>query len=267
MSTATSSSKFGVALDDEGNRQALLERYLDYPWLTSVHCHVGSQGCSLEMMCAGIRKTVDLAEEINAVSGRQQIELIDIGGGLPVNFESDEIKPTFADYSEELRKRVPELFSGAYRVKTEFGRSIYAKNGFIASRVEYTKSSGGRHIASTHAGAQIATRTVFMPDHWKIRVSVFDANGCIKRGNETIQDIAGPLCFAGDKVASERLLPLIEPGDHVVLQDTGAYYFSNPFYYNALSAPPVYAVKGDDQLDFDVWRRQQSMEDVLAVIG
>ena len=244
MSTATSSSKFGVALDDEGNRQALVKRYRENPWLTSLHCHVGSQGCSLEMMCAGIRKTVDLAEEVNAVSGRRQIELIDIGGGLPVNFEGDEIKPTFADYSAKLRKHVPELFSGEYRVKTEFGRSIYAKNGFIASRVEYTKYSGGRHIAATHAGAQIATRTVFMPDHWKIRVSVFDAKGRIKSGNETVQDIAGPLCFAGDLVASGRTLPLIEAGDYVVLLDTGAYYFSNPFYYNALPAPAVYAVNG-----------------------
>ena len=39
-----------------------------------------------------------------------------------------------------------------------------AKNGFIIARVEYTKVTGGRHIAITHAGAQVATRTVFMPE-------------------------------------------------------------------------------------------------------
>jgi diaminopimelate decarboxylase len=269
MSTATNRSKFGVALEDEGNRDALISAYQENPWLTSLHTHVGSQGCSLGLMTSGIRKIVDLAEEINSLAGDRQVDLIDIGGGLPVNFDSEEVKPAFAEYAAELKQHVPELFSGQYRVKTEFGRTIYAKNGFIATRVEYTKNSGGRQIALTHAGAQVATRTVFMPDHWKIRVSVFDSSGQAKSGEERLQDIAGPLCFAGDVVATERLLPLIEPGDIVVLHDTGAYYFSNPFYYNALPAAAVYGAElsGNDSVELNRWRQQQSMDDMLAVLG
>ena len=269
MSTATRTSKFGFALEDEGNRQAIIDCYTGNRWLTSVHTHVGSQGCSLELMTAGIRKLVDLAEEINAAIGDQQIEVIDIGGGLPVNFDSDEIKPAFTDYASTLQQQIPELFSGKYTVKTEFGRSIFAKNGFIASRIEYTKNSGGRQIAISHAGAQIATRTVFMPDAWKIRLSVYGPSGQARKGEEVAQDIAGPLCFAGDMIGSERMLPLIEPGDYVVLHDTGAYYFSNPFFYNALTAPAVYGVEvfDDDIVNFTVWRRQQTVDDMLAVIG
>ena len=269
MSTATLSSKFGVALDDEGNRQAIIECYRENPWLTTLHTHVGSQGCSLDLMTAGIRKMVDLAEEINSLIGSQQIDLVDIGGGLAVNFDSDEIKPAFIEYADRLRSGVPELFSGKYRVKTEFGRTIFAKSGFIASRIEYTKISGGKRIAASHAGAQIATRTVFMPDHWKIRLSVFDSSGRLKTGPEVEQDVAGPLCFAGDMVGTGRFLPLIEPGDYVVLHDTGAYYFSNPFYYNALPAPTVYAAETgiEDVVSFSVWRRQQTMDEMLAVIG
>ena len=269
MSTATPTSKFGVALEDEGNRNSIIDRYRNSPWLTSLHTHVGSQGCDLDLMVAGIRKTVDLAGEINTAIGKQQVELIDIGGGLPVNFDSDEVTPTFAEYAGVLRAVVPELFSGEYAAKTEFGRTIYAKNGFIATRIEYTKSSGGRRIALSHAGAQIATRTVFMPEHWKIRLSVFDSAGQAKAGPLVEQDVAGPLCFAGDMVATGRMLPLIEPGDYVVLHDTGAYYFSNPFYYNALAAPAVYGVEKNDEssVSFSVWRRAQTLDDMLAVIG
>jgi len=269
MSTATSTSKFGFALEDEGNRKAIIDCYTRHDWLTSLHTHVGSQGCSLQLMTAGIRKMVDLAEEINAAIGNQQIQVIDIGGGLPVNFDSDEIKPGFADYATALQQHVPELFSGKYTVKTEFGRSIFAKSGFITSRIEYTKESGGRRIAISHAGAQIATRTVFMPEAWKIRLSVFGPSGQAKKGEEVSQDIAGPLCFAGDMIGSERMLPLIEPGDYVVLHDTGAYYFSNPFFYNALTAPAVYGAEvfDDDIVNFTVWRRQQTVDDMLAVIG
>jgi len=269
MSTATRSSKFGFALEDEGNRQAIVDCYKGNNWLTSLHTHVGSQGCSLELMTAGVRKMVDLAEEINAATGNQQIAVIDIGGGLPVNFDSNEVKPTFAEYAGALRQRVPELFTGKYTVKTEFGRSIFAKNGFIVSRIEYTKESGGRRIAISHAGAQIATRTVFMPEAWKIRLSVFSPSGQAKSGEEVSQDIAGPLCFAGDMIGTGRMLPLIEPGDYVVLQDTGAYYFSNPFFYNALAAPAVYGAQvfDDDFVNFTVWRRHQTVDDMLAVIG
>lgn len=269
MSTATQTSKFGFALEDAGNRAAIIDAYRNHSWLTSIHTHVGSQGCSMDLMSAGIGKVVDLAEEINAAVGQQQIEVVDIGGGLAVNFDSDEVKPAFSDYAAALSKAVPELFSGKYRVKTEFGRSIIAKSGFIATRIEYTKNSGGRQIAISHAGGQIATRTVFMPDYWKIRLSVADATGKVKSGDEISQDIAGPLCFAGDMIGTDRFMPLIEPGDYVVLHDTGAYYFSNPFYYNALAAPAVYGAQtaGNEQVEFTVWRRQQTVDDMLAVIG
>ena len=269
MSTATQSSKFGVALEDEGNRESIIGCYLDHPWMNSLHTHVGSQGCSLELMSGGVRKVTALAGLINERAGRKQVRTIDIGGGLPVNFASEEITPTFADYAAILREKAPELFSGEYRVKTEFGRSIFAKNGFIASRIEYTKKSGDRHIAISHAGAQVATRTIFMPDHWKIRISALGPDGMEKTGAAVSQDIGGPLCFAGDMAGTDRLLPLIEPGDFVVLHDTGAYYFSNPFYYNALPAPAVYGVElnQDGSAGFDCWRNAQSMDDMLAVIG
>ena len=160
---------------------------------------------------------------------------------------------------------MPALFSGEFKVITEFGRSIMAKNGFIVGRVEYTKLTGGRHIAITHAGAQVATRTVFMPELWPIRVSALDPQGRPKTGPKVPQDVAGPCCFAGDIVASRRLLPLLEPDDWVLLHDTGAYYFSTPFVYNSL---PRIAVHGfatdDDGVRFELLRREESVAEVVA---
>ena len=108
-----------------------------------------------------------------------------------------------------------------------------------------------------------------MPDYWKIRVSAFGADGRKKAGPTVEQDIAGPLCFAGDMIGTGRQLPLIEPGDFVLLHDTGAYYFSNPFIYNAIPAPAVYGVsrKENGLAVLDCWRQQQSLDDMLAAIG
>lgn len=247
MSTATLSSKFGIGLEDGDNRQRIFDAYAARPWLNALHTHVGSQGCPLDLIAAGIAKTFGLAHEINARLGRKQIATLDIGGGLPVNFASDEVTPSFADYVAALRKAVPDLFSGEFRVITEFGRSVLAKAGFILARVEYTKEQGGHPIAITHAGAQVATRTVFMPELWKIRVSALDTQARPKSGPKVVQDVAGPCCFAGDVVAHARALPLLEPGDFVMLHDTAAYYFSTPFVYNSLPAIPVYGISGADE--------------------
>ncbi|MFF4222683.1 diaminopimelate decarboxylase [Streptomyces abikoensis] len=240
LSTATPTSKFGVPLRDEGAREWLVRAYAERPWLTRIHAHVGSQGCPLELMAAGIRAVYELAEEINEHVGARRVRSVDIGGGLPVNFASDDVTPTHAAYARLLAEAVPGLFDGRYRLVTEFGRSLLAKSGMVLARVEYAKSAGGRRIAVTHAGAQVAVRTVFAPEAWPLRVAVYDAWGRPKDGAPESQDVAGPCCFAGDLIATGRPLPRLEAGDHVALLDTGAYYFSNHFAYNTLPRPGVY---------------------------
>src|SRR3954470_10500994 len=121
MSTATATSKFGVALRDAGAEEWVLRAYAERPWLNRLHTHTGSQGVPLELMAAGVRAAYELAERINRAAGRQQVPVRDIGGGLPVNFGSDETTPSFAAYARLLRAEIPGLFDGRYDLVTEFG--------------------------------------------------------------------------------------------------------------------------------------------------
>ncbi|MFD0393677.1 hypothetical protein ACFQ3Z_19695 [Streptomyces nogalater] len=148
-----------------------------------------------------------LAEEINAAAGRRQVDTVDIGGGLPVDPASEETAPTYAQYARLLAARVPGLFDGRYGLVTEFGRSLLARHGAVVARVEYTKHAGGRRIAVTHAGAQVAARTVYAPDAWPLRIAAYDAEGRPKTGPGAVQDIAGPACFAGDLLAEGARCP------------------------------------------------------------
>ncbi|MGW4229416.1 diaminopimelate decarboxylase [Streptomyces sp. NPDC004980] len=270
MSTATAGSKFGVALRDPGAREQIVRAFAERPWLTRLHAHVGSQGCPLELIAEGIAETYRLAEEINGAVGGRQITSLDIGGGLPVNFADDEVRPSFGDYVAALRASVPGLFDGRYDLVTEFGRSLLAKNGFIGARVEYTKEAGGRRVVLTHAGAQIATRTVFMPEAWPLRVGAFDAEGRPRGGPPMAQDVAGPCCFAGDVVAHGRELPELREGDYVVLYDTGAYYFSTHWAYNSLPRAAVYgyaAAPGGSGVRFVPVRDAQSLDSLAEESG
>ncbi|WP_405614753.1 diaminopimelate decarboxylase [Streptomyces sp. NBC_00076] len=269
LSTATATSKFGVALRDEGAREWVVRAYIERPWLSRLHAHTGSQGVPLTLMAEGVAQTYRLAEEINRRIGRPQIDTIDIGGGLPVNFTSDRTTPTYADYARVLKETVPGLFDGRYGLVTEFGRSLLAKHGTVVARVEYTKSAGGRRVAVTHAGVQVATRTVYAPGAWPLRIAGYDGKGRPKEGPEVVQDVAGPACFAGDLLAQGYPLPLLAQGDYAAALDTGAYYFAHHYAYNSLARPGIYgfAPDGAGGTAFSTVREAQSVEEIVAESG
>lgn len=269
LSTATATSKFGVALRDEGAREWVVRAYLDRPWLTRLHAHTGSQGIPLALMAEGVREAYALAEEINERAGRRQVDTLDIGGGLPVNFASEETTPTYAAYARVLSETVPGLFDGRYGLVTEFGRSLLAKHGTVVARVEYAKSAGGRPVAVTHAGVQVATRTVYAPQAWPLRIAAYDGKGLPKTGPDVVQDVAGPACFAGDLLAVGRAMPLLAQGDYAAALDTGAYYFAHHYAYNSLARPAVYgfAGGGDGGVVFAPVRRAQAVEEIVAEAG
>ena len=255
FSTGGHVSKFGIPIEQ---RAEIIAAYQRTPQLNALHVHSGSQGMSFSLQVAAVRAIVDLALEINRVVGRNQVHILDIGGGLSVNFLSDEVSPTFQQYADALREGVPELFaqdSPFSLVVTEFGRAVLAKAGFSMCCVEYTKTSGGRHFAAIHGGADLFVRTVYLPEQWPLRVHLLDAQGRPKapvntvannaresgEGEELFEtDISGPCCFSMDVVAHRRRLPRIEPGDMLLLLDTGAYFHSSFSLYNSRQAPAVY---------------------------
>ncbi|MGW6984945.1 diaminopimelate decarboxylase [Streptomyces sp. NPDC054932] len=269
LSTATSTSKFGVAVRDPGAREWLVRAFLDRPWLTRLHIHSGSQGVPLTLIAQGVRELHALAEEINTAAGRRQVDTLDIGGGLPVNFASDERTPTYAQYVHALREAVPALFDGSYGLVTEFGRSLLAEHGLVLARVEYTKTSGSRPIALTHAGVQLATRTAYAPAAWPVRILPYDAKGTPKTGDPVAQDVAGPACFAGDLLAAARELPLLAPGDLIGVPDTGAYFFTAHYAYNSLPRPAVhgFTVAPGGEVRFSLARPAQSVTEIVAEAG
>lgn len=268
-STATATSKFGVALQDEGAREWVVRAYAERPWLTRLHAHAGSQGVPLSLMARGLGETYTLAEEINHRLGRRQIDTIDIGGGLPVNFGSDATTPTYAQYARLLSESVPGLFDGRYGLVTEFGRSLLAKHGTVVARVEYAKRAGGRPIAVTHAGVQVATRTVYAPASWPLRIAAYDSKGRPKDGPAVVQDIAGPACFSGDLLAEGQSLPLLDQGDYAAALDTGAYYFAHHYAYNSLPRPAIHGFAPTEQgeIRFALVRKAQTPAEIVTESG
>lgn len=261
-SVAGQYSKFGVPLQEF--RAEIVAAFVNSPWLTGLHAHVGSQGCSLDLLCAGARTLLDLAEEINSrIPGR--VRLLDIGGGLPATYAQADPKPSLDDYALALRRCCPELWSGRYRLATEFGRAVHANAAFAAARVEYVKVQSGTVTAVTHLGADLFLRKCYNPGDWHHDVLSADPAGRLKTGADIPQTIAGPLCFQGDLPARDVLLPPLEQGDWVCFRDVGAYTLSMWSRYNSRQMPMVLGLAhAQGELQFTVLRPRETVEQAFG---
>ena len=262
-SVAGDYSKFGLPLDELGDE--IIAAYGRYPWLNSIHVHVGSQGCSLEQLLNGTRKALDFAEKINKSVRRGEdapaVRWFDMGGGMPAAYHPDEPRFTLEDYSAGLRRVCPELFEGRYRLITEFGRFVHANSGWTASRVEYVKRYGGKKTAVIHVGADLLMRRCYMPESWYHHLSVCDARGRLKTGRDkSPYTIAGPLCFNGDLIARDIELPPIEAGDFLLVHDTGAYTLSMWSRHTSRLIPAVWGYDGKNA--FRLLKKRESLEDL-----
>jgi len=259
LSVSTPDSKFGVDIADAPTRARLLDLYVQSPFLDSVHVHVGSAGMAPETQLAeGVRAALDLALEVNARRPESPLRVIDIGGGLPVNYASDALEtdsvPSFERYASFLRARCPELFDGRFTVLTEFGQSLNAKAGFLASRVEFVKKDPHRsaHLAIVHFGADVCLRQAYAAAEHPRRFAAFSAaDAAFKPPGATRQpwSIGGPLCFQGDFVATAlagHLPDDLHPGDLLVMLDAGANTLSLFSRHCARFAPPVYGFRWTD---------------------
>ncbi len=267
-STATATSKFGVALADEGD--ALLEALRRWPWVRGLHVHTGSQGGSLDLMVRGVQAAVAFADAVDALPGRPPLAVLDVGGGVSVDYAADAPDDAFATWAAALQAAVPGL--GRFQLVTEVGRALSAKAGWVASRVEATKRAGGRPIAVIHAGADLFVRTAYQPDRWPHRVTVHHPDGRPKDLPKSLEpwDVAGPLCFSGDLVARARPLPPIAPGDLLVVHDAGAYTLAMWSRYNSRQAPAVWGhedVAPDAPPRLTLLKPAETVEDVLRFWG
>ena len=264
-SVAGEYSKFGVPIKEK--REELIETFLKFDWLTGVHLHIGSQGCEIDLLQKGIGIVFDFVKEVNKKlelkKSKKRINTFDIGGGLPVSYYSDKKSSSMREYKDLIFSKYPELFSSNYKLITEFGRYIFANTGWAVSRVEYIKSTAETNTIMIHLGADMYLRKAYNPESWHHEISVLDKFGKIKTNKvKKLYNIAGPLCFSGDFVAKKVILPEVEEGDLIVIQDSGAYTFSMWSRYNSRQMPKVIGYFKNGKL-FQIIKERESVQNLI----
>jgi len=253
------SSRFGLPID------AVLDHVVpvmaEHPIVQGLHVHVGSQGCSVDLLAAAARVAGDLRREVDALLDRRAITFVDLGGGLPTDYDEEATAPSVQDYADRLRSDAPDLMDGSVDLITEFGRALHAGCASAVSRVEYVKQVAGDDVAVIHLGADFVMRTAYVPDVWRHRFGVVDRDGAVRDGPQGPWTVAGPLCFAGDVIGRGVTLPPVRTGDRIVIHDVGAYTLSMWSRHCSRGLP---AVIGLTSTGWQLLRAAERPEDVVA---
>jgi diaminopimelate decarboxylase len=275
LSVSTSKSKFGISVRFVEDIIAACKKH---DWINCIHVHVGSGNMSTDTLVAGIRCAVEVALRVNKETGRRQIRVLDMGGGLAADYSSDAC-PDFEAYAADLRREVPGLLhdkSGEPifdRVITEFGQALNAKSGWLASRAEYVKETadGLAQIPVIHFGADVCLPQCYTGAHVR-RFEFFDKESF--KPIETapkLTNIAGPLCFQGDMLAKDLQAPALMVDDVVVMREAGANTLSMFSRHCSRFAPKVlgYRMADDDSSvsELEVLKEAESIESLCAFWG
>lgn len=268
LSTATSNSKFGIPLcrntDDEGYSESdIMALFQKHSFLNGIMCHVGSQGMPIELMSEGATRIAQLAYKIETacvsnLDTEPRVVFLDIGGGLSANYDSDEVFPMFSQYSDALMGIWEDEHTERRTIFTEFGKSLITKCGVISSKIEDVLPQGyvskgkttdktiAKCTAVTHCGADLLLRTAYCPDKFSHRlVFLDDEKKELTTATRTPAQVtvAGPLCFSGDVLASDMMLPQPQAGDICIVMDAGANTISLFSRHCSRLCPAVYAFR------------------------
>ena len=231
-------SKFGVPI---AQKSALLEAILAFP-VTQLHVHSGSSMARTESAVSAIRSVVDLAQEANGLLANagleRRIDTLDIGGGLMPEILTDSPSAMMA-YAQALRGTCPELWN--YQLITEFGQWSYFYTGYAFSDVEYAVQRGDTRVAYVHLGADFLLRDAYV----KPRGIEFIPLGEAAKRPIVRTDMAGPLCFAGDYLQKEVLLPQLEEGDGLLMLNTGSNAYALWSRHCSRTIPAVLGVDSE----------------------
>jgi len=247
ISTGLKDNKFGI---DETNAITLYKKAATFEHIkiTGIDCHIGSQLTDLSPFEDAFIKLASLIDELE--SNRITIEHIDIGGGIGISYNNEEISPI--DFYVQMIKK--HLLKYNKKIILEPGRFLIGKAGLMLTNVEFIKKSDHKNFVIVDA----AMNDLMRPSLYNAFHEVINLSNS-KESNDSF-DIVGPICETGDFLAKDRHMHANQ-GDILAIMDAGAYGFSMSSNYNTRPRIPEIMV---DQDNFYLIRERENFSDLIA---
>jgi diaminopimelate decarboxylase len=215
--------------------------------LIGLHVHIGSPVPEVEPYQESVEVLLRLVDEIEARG--HGIEVLDLGGGWPINYTEDEV-PSLEAYAEGLIPLLEERVAGGLQILMEPGRSIMANSGILVARVQHVKKGRAKTFVICDAGMHSMIRpALYRAFHfvWPVSWDGETPRLALEQDLPGLEacDLVGPICETGDFLARNRHLPPMGRGDLVAMFSAGAYGMSMVSNYNDHGRPAEVLVDGD----------------------
>jgi len=199
---------------------------LDDNWLRleGFHLYAGSQCREAAVLVEGFDKGLALMAELAAAIGFSP-KIINLGGGFGIAYSPLETPLDLAAVGKGLKELLalwrPRFANAQFVI--ELGRYLVGEAGIYVTRIMDRKYSRGKlflicdggmhhHLALSGNLGQVLRK------NWPLVIANRMDAPC-----EEMANLAGPLCTPLDILGSDQPLPKTEPGDLVVVLQSGAY--------------------------------------------
>jgi diaminopimelate decarboxylase len=258
IKTAHHGSKFGLPPDQA--LEAIERARTEGLEVAGLHVHIGSQLLDLGAERMTIDWLASFAAECRADLGWTP-EIVDLGGGLGIQYVENEPAPAVEDFVGALLQRMERAWKlhslPSPKLILEPGRSLVGRAGFTLYRVGAVKRAGDTTVyAAVDGGMSDNPR----PHLYGARYVALLAN---RAGEEPTANyaVAGRHCESGDVLIERVELPEPRRGDLLAVPGTGAYTLGMASNYNAVPRPAAVLVgEGEARLI----RRRETIDDLLA---
>ena len=188
------------------------------------HAYPGSQNLRGEVIAESLRRTVDMVLRL-AQDAPAPVRYVNLGGGWGIPYFPGERRLDLAPVAEALAQATARLAQGlpAAELVLELGRYLVGEAGIYVARVLDRKVSRGQvflvtdggmhhHLAASGNFGQVIRRNYPVAIGNRLQLAERES-----------ASVVGPLCTPLDVLADKLELAVAQPGDLVVVFQSGAY--------------------------------------------
>ena len=193
--------------------------------ITGIHAHLGS----------GVENSGHWKQMVDELAGFARrigsVEILDIGGGLPVPY-SDDDEPFDLDAWAAGLAEIKAVHP-AFQLAVEPGRFLVAEAGVLLARTTQVVEKDGVRRIGLDAGMNALLRPALY-DAWHDIANL----SRLDDARDVDFSVVGPICESSDVFAQRVKLPSTTvPDDVMLIADSGAYGFSMASHYNHRALP------------------------------
>ncbi len=224
-----------------GIDQALLGKAFDtFSQLSNInvmgiHIYTGTQALNADKIIFAVEQIILLALQLSD-EYKFPLKFLDMGGGFGIPYfkgenelELDTLREGISQVWEKYKERLENT-----RVAVESGRFLMADSGMYLTKVLYKKECKGNKYIVCDGGSNHHASSAFLGRHIRNNFPMHVLNKS-EAAEEVI--VVGPLCTPTDVIGQKVNLPVVEVGDIIAIEKSGAYgltqsplaFLSHPF--------------------------------------